>query len=88
MWQEHCSDDATELNRLCWCLQFCRALDREDEYDANDHIAEGRGDDGPRPSGATEVRPGRGKPQRFSVSFLLGRGRAAHISPDHTGPVF
>lgn len=36
-------------------LQFCRALDREDEYDANDHIAAARDDDGQRPDGSTEV---------------------------------
>ena len=36
--------------------EFCRALDREDEYDADDHFAAARDDDdGQRPDGATEV---------------------------------
>ncbi len=34
---------------------FCRALDREDEYDAVDHLAHGRDDGDDRPAGSTEV---------------------------------
>ena len=36
---------------------FCRALDREEEYDDVDHVATGRDDPDDRPASSTEVCP-------------------------------
>jgi hypothetical protein len=37
---------------------FCRAVDREDEYDAVDEVAQGRDPTDDRPAGSTQVQVG------------------------------